>query len=225
MHLDDLRTILLSERDSGPLTTIPEDLYTKVAEEIRTLQQEVFILEDPFSDEARLLIEKVASIRTTIEELFKIRTDKVVNLAQSQAEGSFIDREELRVLIPSETVLFNNIVEAITNSQMQLIEWKAGHVKSIVKPQINPDQWCHEEETSASGSENRAETYEQISEQEEVTDSRISYAIVRALTDMEPFMGVDGRIYEVREGDILTLPMRNAEVLVERNIVLNIHPG
>ena len=225
MHLDDLRTILLAERDSGPLTTIPEDLYTKVAEEIRTLQQEVFILEDPFSDQARLLIEKVASIRTTIEELFKIRTDKVVNLAQSQAEGSFIDREELRVLIPSETVLFNNIVEAITNSQMQLIEWKAGHVKSIAKPPINPDQWCDEGETSASGSENRAETYEQISEQEEVTDSRISYAIVRALTDMEPFMGVDGRIYEVREGDILTLPMRNAEVLVERNIVLNIHPG
>jgi len=42
---------------------------------------------------------------------------------------------------------------------------------------------------------------------------------------MEPFMGIDGRTYEMEAGDILTLPSRNAQVLVERDIVLNIHPG
>ena len=49
-----------------------------------------------------------------------------------------------------------------------------------------------------------------------------AFTLVRVLADMEPFMGVDGRTYEIATGDILTLPGRNAEVLAERDIVLNI---
>jgi DNA replication factor GINS len=48
-------------------------------------------------------------------------------------------------------------------------------------------------------------------------------ALVRVLQDMESFMGVDGRIYTLSKGDIVTLPERNAAVLSERNIVLNIN--
>jgi DNA replication factor GINS len=47
--------------------------------------------------------------------------------------------------------------------------------------------------------------------------------LVRALEDMDSFMGVDGRIYTLSKGDIVTLPERNAAVLSERNIVLNIN--
>ena len=56
-------------------------------------------------------------------------------------------------------------------------------------------------------------------------DEPFAYTLVRVLADMEPFMGVDGRTYEISTGDILTLPGRNAEVLAERDIVLNINPG
>ena len=68
LHLEDLRGILLGERDSGTLVQIPHDLYQTTALLIKTLQQEVIVMDDPFSDEARILIEKVASIRTTAEE-------------------------------------------------------------------------------------------------------------------------------------------------------------
>jgi DNA replication factor GINS len=51
------------------------------------------------------------------------------------------------------------------------------------------------------------------------------YVLSRVLSDMDPFMGVDGRIYHLQQEDIVTLPLRNAEVLCERNIVLNINPG
>ena len=133
MLLDDLRSILLEERDSGELTTVSSDLFQKTSTDIRLLQQEVYSLEDPFSDEARLLIEKVSSIRATAEELFKIRIDKIVGLALSQAEGSYIEREELRALIPAELEMFNRIVEAIRQGRGQLIEWKAGQVTHIQK--------------------------------------------------------------------------------------------
>jgi len=39
---------------------------------------------------------------------------------------------------------------------------------------------------------------------------------------MESFMGIDGRIYTLSKGDIVTLPERNAAVLSERNIVLTL---
>ena len=47
--------------------------------------------------------------------------------------------------------------------------------------------------------------------------------LVQVLENMDSFMGVDGRIYTLAKGDIVTLPERNAAVLSERNIVLNIN--
>jgi DNA replication factor GINS len=49
--------------------------------------------------------------------------------------------------------------------------------------------------------------------------------MVRIVSDMEPFMGVDGRIYHLKAEDVVTLPERNAGVLIDRNIALNIIPG
>jgi DNA replication factor GINS len=48
---------------------------------------------------------------------------------------------------------------------------------------------------------------------------------VRILQEIDPFVGIDGRIYALRKEDVVTLPARNADVLVERNIALNITPG
>jgi DNA replication factor GINS len=39
---------------------------------------------------------------------------------------------------------------------------------------------------------------------------------------MDTFMGVDGRIYSLKKGDIVTLPERNASVLSDRNIVVSL---
>jgi hypothetical protein len=47
--------------------------------------------------------------------------------------------------------------------------------------------------------------------------------LVHVLENMDSFMGVDGRIYTLSKGDIVTLPERNAAVLSERNIVLNMN--
>lgn len=224
--LDELRTILLEERDSGELTTITPDLFQKTSENVKILQQEVYVLEDPFSDEARLLIEKVSSIRATVEELFKIRTDKIVGLALSQAEGSYIEREELRVLIPAELEMFNRIVEAIRQSRTKLIEWRA--VQGSVGHALSSDEGeCVPASDTISGDVPiRADTG--VDSEPDIiipVDAPFANDIVLALSSMEPFMGIDGRTYEMEAGDILTLPSRNAQVLVERDIVLNIHPG
>ena len=45
------------------------------------------------------------------------------------------------------------------------------------------------------------------------------YLLVRVLEGMDTFMGVDGRIYTLAKGDVVTLPERNASVLSDRNLV------
>lgn len=256
LHLEDLRGILLGERDSGTLVQIPHDLYQTTALLIKTLQQEVIVMDDPFSDEARILIEKVASIRTTAEELFHLRSEKIVSLAQSQADGSYIEREELRMLIPAELEMFNRIVDGIRACRIALIEWKAVG-RSPVPVRVEIPERISETPISAGNelvsptdsaalisvtdpdrsesvaaidlvSESPRRAYEQEegwTPSDDEDDEPFAYTLVRVLADMEPFMGVDGRTYEISTGDILTLPGRNAEVLAERDIVLNINPG
>jgi DNA replication factor GINS len=256
-HLEDLRGILLAERDSGTLIQIPHDLYQTTATYVRTLQQEVIIMDDPFSDEARLLIEKVASIRTTAEELFHLRSDKIVALAQSQADGAYIGREELRSLIPDELEMFNRILDGIRTCRLALIEWRVGSIRSQHPVRVEiPDRIAVSPTSPLEGvpgilggearglstvtTENsRSDEPEFIEDKSkrarDPEEGRVSsddyeeepfpYLLVRVRADMEPFMGVDGRTYELATDDIITLPRRNAEVLAERDIVLNINPG
>ena len=68
MGLEDLRKVVLSERESGRLTQIPPDLYAKAHAAIAALMEQVHAI-DPFSDEARTLIEETVAIRETVFDL------------------------------------------------------------------------------------------------------------------------------------------------------------
>ena len=106
-------------------------------------------MDDPFSDEARLLIEKVASIRTTAEELFHLRSEKIVSLAQSQADGSYIEREELRMLIPAELEMFNRIVDGVRACRASLIEWRVGAARGPSPMKVEIPERLNESSTKS----------------------------------------------------------------------------
>ena len=310
MPLEELRGILLSERESGKVTSLHPHLFEQTHEEIMQLQAQVYATEDPFSPESQMLIEKVASIRVTIEEIFSIRSSKIVSLAQSHADGSFLDREELKLLHSDEYSMFHQIVEAIRVCRSVLIDQKAmqqsslplsakspisshsqsqstsplspppvasdsngvpslpslpsspecgtpdhfnasetlylddsrdemelpsSNVEGAVQNQdffsfpVRPNQPKAEEGGEGGEEEGKAVLPEEQDLTESITD-RISdsisdskaYSLVLVVADMDPFMGIDGFVYEIRHGDIITLPRKNADVLAERNIVLNI---
>jgi DNA replication factor GINS len=203
VHLDELRTILISERETGRLLHIAPDLYESTGKELEGLLSEVYATEDPFSEKARILIERVGSIRETLQDLFMLRTEKILALARNQEEGHYIDREELKRMLKEERETFDAIVLAISQSRCRLIPStvtaRSGHPAAVA-----------------------GESCETILEEMAAPPE---FVLSRVLADMEPFMGVDGRIYELRHEDIVTLPARNAEVLCGRNIVLNINPG
>ena len=196
MKLDDLRSILLSERETGRLTAVAPDIFEKGHAELATITKKVYASEDPFSDEARALIDETLSIRETIQDLFAIRSRKILALTIMHAEGSYYDREEVKRMIPAEKEMFGQMTASIEQCQGILLH-------NIPHSLNAPRHAVPVADAGSSGPE--------PFEEEEPDEG------------MDSFMGVDGRIYTLAKGDIVTLPERNAAVLSERNIVLNIN--
>jgi DNA replication factor GINS len=232
MHLDDLRSILLSERETGRLTAVAPDIFEKGHAELAAITKKVYAFEDPFSDDARSLIDETLSIRETLQDLFAIRSRKILALTIMHAEGNYYDREEVKRMIPAEREMFDAATASIEKCQGILLYNKPRsniHAPLIAVPAAVAAETGEDEET-----EPLHEGVEPEGQVLPVAAGSVAQAagmpsilahpctLVRVLDDMESFMGVDGRIYTLSKGDIVTLPERNAAVLSERNIVLNI---
>ncbi|MHB8164519.1 MAG: hypothetical protein ACYDDV_09225 [Methanoregula sp.] len=217
MTLDDLRSILLSERETGRLTATAPDIFERGHEELASLMAKVYELDDPLSDEARSLIEETLAIKETLHDLFAIRSRKILALTIMHAEGNYYDREEVKRTIPAEREMFDQITAAIEQCQGILL-YNVPHVPVTTETEI--DDFGEPEPVSDDSGTPLVPVPAQHKAHLPHTHPCV---LVRALENMESFMGVDGRIYTLSKGDIVTLPERNAAVLSERNIVLNIN--
>jgi DNA replication factor GINS len=234
MHLDDLRSILLSERETGRLTAVAPDIFEKGHAELAAITKKVYAFEDPFSDDARSLIDETLSIRETLQDLFAIRSRKILALTIMHAEGNYYDREEVKRMIPAEREMFDAATASIEKCQGVLLYNKPRsniHAPLIPTPALLVTAGASEDDMigeplhgdSDQGSQDlpvAAGSVAQVAGMPSILAHPCT--LVRVLDDMESFMGVDGRIYTLSKGDIVTLPERNAAVLSERNIVLNI---
>jgi DNA replication factor GINS len=218
MKLDDLRSILMSERETGRLTAVTPDIFEKGHAELASITKKVYAFEDPFSDDARALIDETLSIRETIQDLFAIRSRKILALTIMHAEGNYYDRDEVKRMIPAEKEMFEQMTASIEQCQGILLH-NIPHTLNAPRHAVSADD-----------SEPEPEPYEEVepadgSVAQQNTTNPLSHpcVLVHVLENMESFRGVEGRIYALSKGDIVTLPERNAAVLSERNIVLNIN--
>jgi len=204
--LDDLRIIILNERESGRLSEVPPTLYEKIRGQLASLQEQVYSESDPLSDQAQTLIEEVKAMREIVRDIFRIRSRKILSLALVQVEAETTDRDELKKMLPEEREMFDGIIRELGKGKAAL----SGQIPRGVPPGLAPTAG---EEHGMTGIPEPARPPEE------------AMVLVRILSDMEPFMGVDGRIYRLKAEDVVTLPEKNAGVLIDRNIALNIMPG
>ena len=216
--LDDLRSILLSERETGRLTAITPDIFERGYATLASLIGKVHALEDPLSDEARSLIEETLAIKETLRELFSIRSRKILALTVMHAENNYYDREEVKRMVPVEKEMFDTVTAGIELCKGILLHNIPQVPLELSRTEITGDE-CGESESHPE--EENADIFHQP--QKPTVPLSYPCALVRVLEDMESFMGIDGRIYTLSKGDIITLPERNAAVLSERNIVLNMN--
>jgi len=218
LGLDDLRSILLSERETGRLTAVAPDLFDRGHTELASLISKVYAFEDPLSEEARSLIEETLAIKETLRELFALRSRKILALTIMHAEGNYYDREEVKRMVPVEKEMFESVTASIEQCKGILLH-NVPHPQKISEMSVTVESDEPETETDE---DSGAETVLSTTPKRDAPLSQ-QCILVRVLEDMESFMGIDGRIYTLSRGDIVTLPERNAAVLRERNIVLNMN--
>jgi DNA replication factor GINS len=218
MKLDDLRSILMSERETGRLTAVAPDIFEKGHAELASITKKVYAFEDPFSDDARALIDETLSIRETIQDLFAIRSRKILALTIMHAEGNYYDRDEVKRMIPAEKEMFEQMTASIEQCQGILLH-NIPHTLNAPRHAV----FIEDSEPEPEPCEGVQPAEGSVAQQNAASPLSHPCVLVHVLENMESFMGVDGRIYALSKGDIVTLPERNAAVLSERNIVLNIN--
>lgn len=199
ISFDRVRSILFDERASGTLTDIPSDLYSKVHGEIELMYKELFDSGDPLSERSQDMIRQIESFKSYIQEIFQIRTGRIIELALARGNGDTIDREIKRLMIPEEQALFETVSKAVQHARGELIDHRSRKQTLIPETEVE----AHDEEG-------------------EDEDAPRGLSLVRLIAPIEPFMGIDGRTYALMTEDVVCLPFPNATVLSDRNIALNI---
>jgi len=217
MEIDDLRKILLSERETGKLIPIVPNIFDQTHAGIAALLSKIYAIEDPLSDDARVLIEETIAIRETLHELFAIRSRKILALTIMHAEGNYYDREEVKRMIPAEKAMFDQTTAAIEACQGVLLHNVHHHIVPVAVPPSPEDEAGEWEDMPAPGAESTVSHPPASGVSPPISPP---YLLVQVLEDMDSFMGIDGRIYSLLKGDIVTLPERNASVLSSRKIVM-----
>lgn len=213
--LDELRLIVLNERESGRLSQIPHESFPgahKHLEQLyREVQRETPSLDRFLAGRPRDAVSELHSMAETLEEIVTLRSRKILMLALYGTKHS----DEMKKMLPAERVLFDEVVHAIHQCRNSLI----GSFPAATEVAGDGERDEQADETVPDRPP-AAETQE--SGDADAPAGEWGYAIVRILEEVEPFLGVDGRVYNLTKEDIVTLPESNAQVLCGRDIALNI---
>ncbi len=205
--LDGLQLVVSGERDAvGTLTAVPADIFVRAGDEITTLRKIFAVCTDPMTGPFRTATERIEALQQHVEDLIRMRSQKILLLALSKAEGRSVNREDLKRMLPAEQVLFEEAYASIE------------HYRRVTLGEGLPYGVAGEE---LAGSECAAAT---AMAGVPVEAPHAAFDLARVLSPVEPFLGFDGRTYALETEDIVTLPPENAAVLRERNIILSIFP-
>lgn len=213
--LEKLRQMLLDMQHSGRLSHIEPGLYDDARAYIEKRKTDYYDLKNPLESRAgSLLIEEIGSVNETVQEIFSVRTRQILDLAFQQMEGQYFDKDEARKMLPEERAMYKRIISAIEECREALVHGEptpfGGDGATAVERIDEADE--------ADGTPETRET----SATPAPRPIQSPYALVHIRSDVESFMGMDGRTYVLKMGDIVTLPENNAGVLCEHDIALNI---
>lgn len=236
MDFDYLRLISLDERESGKLSSISADTYDIAGEYLAELYEEAKSIDHFMTKRGSELIDEIESVQSVLQTIIDQRFKKIIKLAENQTGTGRVDKEELKMLIPVEREMYDEILEAIgkcrdkiTGTCTDYVSQSAGSFKhrkktepkrtvsspEIISPVIKDDDFPIENKfIECTGNPENPD--------KESLKSSDEYEIVYIKENIDSFMGLDGHIYSLSAEDVVSLPVQNASVLCGRNIALNI---
>jgi DNA replication factor GINS len=184
-----LRKIQQIEEKNPILTKIDEFLYKKISEYIKNLK---IRYKNEKNKQKKLILEnEINNTNKIIKDIYEIREKKILNAIVTKVRGG---KPNLINLVDAEKNLFDSIFELMILTRKQNIETK------IIKENIINN------------------TNIKTGGDEKITDiDNIKIMLVKE--NIPEFIGIDGRKYNLRKDDIITIPKNTSELLLKGKVV------
>ncbi|MEA3458673.1 MAG: hypothetical protein U9R21_08365 [Candidatus Thermoplasmatota archaeon] len=189
-----LRKIQQMERKSPMLTKIDYHFYSDLSEYINALNSR--LEKESKSQKQMLLKNEIQNTNKIIRSIYEHREKKILLAAISKARGG---RPDLKNLIDAEGNLFDSTLKLMVQSREQLLEGRP-------KDKRGKDS----KNTEIKKEETRTEKKDNTNQ------------LVMVTKNIPEFIGTDTKKYNLRVGDIISLPKNMSDMLLKRNVVKEI---
>lgn len=196
------------EKKSRALTKIEPSFFRYVANYLEGLEgtsrkeQE----KNPSSKRGQFIADELRNATNKAEELWKAREKKIVGFAQVNARKDPVPPPPEN-LTRDESAFYHSLLTLLRDQWKRFVPTRAGGEPaappSATPPPARPIAAAPAPPAVA------APASESSGEEEAQT--------IRALADIPPFVGFDGKTYRIKKGDVVSLPKKFAKILKERN--------
>ena len=223
--ISDLHGYLLDERSQGSLCEIPATLYEEIAADVENLRVQASSAEDLFSEGVQSLIKERESLREYLRGIYTARTKKIIDLALAASNGEEINRDNLRMMVEGERALYNVVFESCSACRKALLDRK--QIIEVTAYNYAAPEVSAETTASPVSAENPADEDAFLENSSEPDACRAehapdAYRVVAIRSEISEFQDLNGRIYSLSPGDVVTLPPAMADILCKNNKALSI---
>lgn len=228
LTISDLHGYLLDERSTGSLCEIPATLYEETAAEIENLRVQVTSIKDPFSEGVQSLIKERESLREFLRGIYMARTKKIIDMASAASNGEEIDLNSLRMMVAGERALYNVVLESCTSCRKALLEGKQiieVTAYNYAAPEVPAAAEASPAAPANPADEEEFEEFSEIPTESEASRAENApdpYRVVAVRSKLSEFQDLNGRIYSLSPGDVVSLPSSMADILCKDNKALSI---
>ncbi len=195
-----LRKIQQMERSTPVLTDLDNDFYTNIQKYFLDLKN--YLNSESDEHKKKLLDEEIVNTKKIINNIYEQREKKILLTAISKARGG---NPDFKNMVDIEKKFFDSILNLINNFR-----------NNILEKQKTKDDKKEKQEIKKIKSENTIMNNK--NEIKIVTNANLN-PIIRVIKDIPNFVGTDTKNYNLKKGDIVSLPKDMQEMLIKRKVV------
>lgn len=204
------------EKKSRTLTKIEPSFFRYVAnylDQIETSYRKEHSANSS-SKKAAFLSDELRNAQNKADELWKAREKKIVNFAQVNARKDPLPPPPEN-LTREESELYHNLVNLLRSQWQRLLPQRNGTLAPSVAPatRVSTPLVAPGQAPAAAAAAATAAPPPAVA----AGPAKDEVQTIRALVDIPPFVGFDGKTYRIKKGEVLALPKKFATILKERN--------
>jgi DNA replication initiation complex subunit (GINS family) len=143
------------------------------------------------NEQKKLIIKnEINNTKRIIKDIYEIREKKILLSLVTKARGG---KPDLKNLVNSEELLFNSMLELMIKSRTRIINLK-NEKKDLINKKINSSKIEHKSK-----------------------NDEIKTVLVKE--NIPEFVGIDGKRYNLRKGDVITILKDTSDLLLKRKVV------